>query len=75
MRALNYSRAIKRLPRLLRVLLKAIYLSYLNYFEYLRVNIGVVKLLKGYLLVMNAHIKYGHMMNGIHSHGFPFMTS
>jgi hypothetical protein len=74
MRALNYIGAIKGLPRLLRVLLKAIYLSYLNYFEYFRVYGSVVKLLKGYLLIMNANIKYGHMMNGVHSLGFPFMT-
>jgi hypothetical protein len=25
--------------------------------------------------VMNANIRHGHMMNGVHSHGFPSMTS
>jgi hypothetical protein len=25
--------------------------------------------------VTNANIKHDHMMNGIHSHGFPFMIS
>jgi hypothetical protein len=68
MKAPNYLGVIEGLPRLLRVLLKATYSSYLNYIEYLSFYISIVKLLKGYLFVMNANIKYGHVMNEVHSH-------